>query len=145
MAWISALSAIRPDERRSTLFASGTLFGLMAAHSVLETARDALFLTRLPAERLPFVYLAIAAVAILTSWLGKAFGHQPPPPVALTRTLVAGAVLASGFWFGSRWEWAGLFYFLYVGSALVITLLVIQFWATVQDLFTITQAKRIYR
>ena len=36
----------------------------MAAHTLLETARDALFLARLPPSRLAWVYLAIAVVIL---------------------------------------------------------------------------------
>ena len=37
-----------------------TLFALIASHSILETARDALFLAKVPVTRLPWVFLAIA-------------------------------------------------------------------------------------
>ncbi len=37
----------------------------MAAHSLIETARDALFLARLPPTRLAWVYLAIAVVSLV--------------------------------------------------------------------------------
>ena len=50
-----------PGERRSLAAAFVTLFGLVAAHTLLETARDALFLARLPPSQLPWAYLAIAA------------------------------------------------------------------------------------
>ena len=51
---------IRPTERRGVLAAFLTMAAAMAAHQLLETARDALFLASLPASRLPWVYLAIA-------------------------------------------------------------------------------------
>ena len=40
-----------------------TLFGTLAGHTLLETARDTLFLSRLPASQLPWTYLVIAALA----------------------------------------------------------------------------------
>ena len=42
------LADVRPDERRIAWSAFLTLFGMLAGHTVLETARDALFLARLP-------------------------------------------------------------------------------------------------
>ena len=40
------------------------LFFLVAAHSLLETARDALFLTRQPISHLPLVFLAVTATVL---------------------------------------------------------------------------------
>jgi ATP:ADP antiporter, AAA family len=60
-----SLPAVRREERRGTAFAFLTIFGTLAAHTLLETARDALFLARLPASRLAIVYLMIAAVAVV--------------------------------------------------------------------------------
>jgi len=56
---------IRPGERRETAGAFLTLFGMMAGHSVLETARDSLFLSHIPPARLPWVYLGMALVLLL--------------------------------------------------------------------------------
>ena len=39
----------------------------MAAHALLETARDALFLASIPATRLPFVYLGVAAASLVVA------------------------------------------------------------------------------
>jgi ATP:ADP antiporter, AAA family len=44
---------VRPEERRPAATAFLVLFGILAAHTVLETARDALFLARLPPSQLP--------------------------------------------------------------------------------------------
>ena len=52
---------VRPEERRPTAIAFLVLFGILAAHTILETARDALFLARLPPSQLPWMYLAMAA------------------------------------------------------------------------------------
>ena len=57
-------SRIRAEQRRDTLGAFVTLLGFMTSHALLETARDALFLASIPSSRLPWVYLAIAAIAL---------------------------------------------------------------------------------
>ena len=62
-----SLAGIRPGEGRDTAGAFLTLFGLMTGHSVLETARDALFLAKISPGRLPLVYIGIAAVAVRPS------------------------------------------------------------------------------
>jgi hypothetical protein len=48
---VTRLVAVRPEERRGTVAAFLTIFGTLGAHTLLETARDALFLARLPAAR----------------------------------------------------------------------------------------------
>ena len=64
---IHQLSEIRPAERRGAASAFATLLGMLAGHSMLETARDALFLARLPPSQLPWAYLAIAVLAVALS------------------------------------------------------------------------------
>src|SRR5262249_18523965 len=46
-----------------------TFFLILAAHSLPETARDALFLSRLPVSQLPWMYLLVAVVSILVARL----------------------------------------------------------------------------
>ena len=44
-----------------------SLFLILAAHAMTETARDALFLSRLPATKLPWMYLLVAVATVLVS------------------------------------------------------------------------------
>jgi hypothetical protein len=55
------------------------LFGGLAAHTMLETGRDALFLARLSAHQLPWMYLALAAVAVVPA--------RPRPPARVLEAL----------------------------------------------------------
>src|SRR5262245_50792802 len=89
---------IRPEERRTALAACLTLFGIIASHTILETARDALFLARLPPSQLPWVYLAMALAAVAlaqvpTRKLPALFG-----PTALSATLGLMAGVTAVFW-----------------------------------------------
>jgi len=56
--------AMRKGERRDTWAAFLTLFALIASHALLETARDALFLSRIAASHLPWMFLAIALLSV---------------------------------------------------------------------------------
>ena len=73
------LRGVRPEERRPALVAFATLFGFIGSHAVLETARDALFLAKLPASRLPWMYLAIAAVSLITARVQTALTRNITP------------------------------------------------------------------
>ncbi len=136
-------SEVRPEQRRSTLAAFLTIFGTLAGHTLLETARDALFLARLPASRLAVVYLAIAAVAVAVSqspW-GR---RRASGAYALSRLLGIGAVVTFGFWLLLRGEHALEVYALYVWTGLLGSLAVLQFWMVLGDLYTLGEAKRLY-
>ena len=88
------LSDIRPHERSGALAAFFTVGGIMAGHELLETGRDALFLARVPATQLPWVYLAIAALGVIVSKaafgrLAVAFGAR-----TLSVTLLIASVIS---------------------------------------------------
>src|SRR5690348_11082287 len=138
---------IRADERRATLGAFAFLTSLVGSHTVLETARDALFLARLPATHLPFVYLAIAALSLLAA---RADSRAAAAPAA--RALAIWTALAA---FGTFGLWSlvpdtptgghafGL-YALYVWSGLVAAIVLVRFWSLLAEALSITQAKRLY-
>ena len=136
--------AARKGERRDVWAAFLTLFALIASHSVLETARDALFLAKVPATRLPWVFLAIAALSLGTVKLDAfATGGRSPRRVLAVVTLSASAVTFVFFAAHRRLGTIGV-YSLYVWSGLLTTLLLVHFWELVGARFTITQAKRLY-
>jgi AAA family ATP:ADP antiporter len=140
---VERLLAVRPEERRGTLAAFLAIFGTLAAHTLLETARDALFLARLPASRLAVVYLLIALVAVAVSqapW-GR---RRASGAFALSRLLGLGAGVTFLFWALGRWQSALALYALYVWTGLLGSLAVLQFWMVLGDLYTLTQAKRLY-
>jgi ATP:ADP antiporter, AAA family len=120
------------------------LFLLIAAHALLETGRDALFLASLPAARLPIVYLLIAAVAVVVSSLDRRPATSPPTPQRVaTWFAAAGAatVLVGGLPVAQHP--LGL-YALYVGSGLITALLVSRFWSMLGGRFSVPDAKRLY-
>lgn len=136
---------VRPEERRGALSAFLTLFGILAAHTVLETARDALFLARLPPSQLPWVYLAMAGLAVglsLARW---------PAALPMIRSARLSAVLAGcaavtfGLWAAGGWNDPWMLRVLYVWTGVVGTLAGLQFWLVLGELYTISQAKRLYR
>jgi len=142
---MATLADIRPDERRTLLVAFVTLFGILAAHTVLETARDALFLARLPASQLPWVYIAMAAAAVAIAQIPTHGLREKLGRFGLSASLLLMAIVTAGFALapGLRSPW-GL-RALYVWSGLFGTLSTVQFWLLLGELFTITQAKRLYR
>jgi hypothetical protein len=116
---LSTVARVRPDERKDVGGAFLTLFGFMAGHALLETARDALFLGSLSARRLPWVYLAIALVALL-------LGQREPPFVRrfstrneLTGWLVFSAAVTLVFWALIGWSGPWIYFALYIWSGVL--------------------------
>ena len=135
-------------ERRPVVFGFVLLFGLIASHSLLETARDAIFLTRISATRLPWVYLMTAGALFLVTRYGsrlRSMSFDLRKSLSTTLTVCAG--ITAAFWLGLKqasspfvrdlYTWA-----LYVWSGLMVTLLVVQFWSLLAEHVTVTQAKR---
>ena len=89
-------------ERRLIVAAFLSLFGILAAQSLLETARDALFLAQVPIARLPWMYLAMAAITVLGTRVsnrrasGAGLGRVGPLSRSLTLALALGAAVTAG-------------------------------------------------
>src|SRR5256885_4624560 len=94
---LRGLTTIRPEERRGAVAAFLTIFGILAGHTLLETARDALFLARLPPSELPGVYLVMAVVAIALfqgPWRAPRVGGR----YGLSLVLVVAGLVTFAFW-----------------------------------------------
>ncbi|MFN0152550.1 MAG: Npt1/Npt2 family nucleotide transporter [bacterium] len=141
---LRSLTLIRPDERRNAFGAFLTLFGLMSAHALLETARDALFLAHLPPSRLPWTYLAIAAVALALSAIRSDSPSRLRGRAELSAWIVASAIVTLAFWTHKSMEDDWILYALYVWTGVFATLIVVRFWTLIGDTFTVTQAKRLF-
>jgi AAA family ATP:ADP antiporter len=137
--------SIRREDRRNLAVGFVGLLAIMTAHSVMETARDTLFLTSLPATHLPRAYLAIALLAILELKVhARVLRHVRDRRTLLAASLVFGSLVTLGFWslLDEMGAWAPFGF--YVWTGLLITVVVIEFWLLLDDAVTVTQAKRIF-
>ena len=135
---------VHADERHETFWAAGTLFLVLAAHAILETARDSLFLAHLPVSRLPWVYLALAALALFASrFSARSTGLKGDLRTLIVMQLGAAAGTLS-FLFLARPPTDGALYALYIWGGLASMLIVIRFWLFLTSNFTATQAKRLF-
>jgi ATP/ADP translocase len=139
---LGRLIDLRGDEARPTIEAFVTLFGVVAAHTILETARDALFLSKLPPERLALVYALVAVVTLVVSDLSARFTRRFGKRNALISTLLAAA--AGTVVLHVQAPTPAVLFVLYAWSALVGTLLGLQFWMFAGEIFTVAQGKRLF-
>ncbi len=131
-----------PREPPSVVAPATVLFLVMVAHSILETARDALFLTRLGPDRLGWAYVAIAGIALAAVMLVRRFrGVREARAMLLAFLVIATAgttVLAFAL---SQSPWAA--FVLYVWTGTIATLVVPAFWLVIERDVRIGDAKRI--
>lgn len=145
----SRLFDVRAEERRPATLAFLALLGITAAHTLIETARDALFLTKVPITYLPALYLAIAAAGLLTTRIGAAIEARRDPTSKsrldpVVTSLLVGAAITAAFWFGATSPSRGLLYGLYVFSGLFASWVAGRLWMSLGAVFTVVQAKRLY-
>jgi ATP:ADP antiporter, AAA family len=137
-AWI-------PDpERRDALVAFLTLLGVMTGHSVLETARDTLFLTQLPARQLPWAYIAIAVLTLVATAWNRRVLERFSRRLVLASTLVGGGCVTAAFYFVLATRTPAMLFALYVWTGLLATVVVVQFWLLAAQIFDFGQAKRAF-
>ena len=119
-------------------------FALLVALYLLKPARDSLFLIELGPERLPFVFLAVAAavvpVTLLYGWLGRRLRLSQ---LVNGTTLVLIASLVALRWAVSL-EAGWVFFLLYVWVSIYSVLATSQYWLLAGAVFDPQQAKRIF-
>lgn len=133
---------LREGEGSAVLRTFLTLFGIIAGHTILETARDALFLTKLPPSRLTLVYAVLAALALVVSSFNARFVRRFGPKNALVFSLVIAAYGTTLLHFVP--QTAAALFALYVWSGLLGTVLGVQFWMLAGQRFTVAQGKRLF-
>jgi AAA family ATP:ADP antiporter len=126
---------------RKALPFTALLFLLVAAHGLLETARDGLFLTEQPLSRLPWLYLAVTAGVLALTPLQRRLWNRGSR-LALPLTLVAAGAVTVAFWIGSGSRAAVLAF--YVWTALFSSLVFVQFWLTADEAFQVSEAKHTF-
>ena len=116
------------------------LLGITASHLLLETARDALFLAKLPASRLPLVYIALAGLGLLIAQIQSRIA-RPPSPRRLSLTVLFAAAATVGFWLMSGWKGTWFLYALYVYAGVAVGWITVEFWLLLSNAVTMQQAQ----
>ncbi|HTR50343.1 MAG TPA: hypothetical protein VMJ10_06515 [Kofleriaceae bacterium] len=129
--------------RGDVLASALVLFAIMVAHTILETARDALFLSRLGPDQLAWVYLAMAAIALAAFLALRRWAGLRDPRRYLLAFLLAAAIGTAGFAVTVGGSARVVFAF-YVWTGLVATLVVPSFWTLLDRSVRIGQAKRAF-
>lgn len=130
-------------ERALAGSAFATLLGLTAGHTLLETARDALFLSRVSPAQLPWLYLAVAILGVSATLLSRA-NRARPRRFALAAALGGAALVTFAFWLLRDRQSLFFVYALFGWTGLFASWVTVQLWTLLGHSFDVTQAKRLY-
>jgi AAA family ATP:ADP antiporter len=139
---LSRIVDLRPGERRAFVGAFVVLLLTVAAHTLLETARDTLFLSELPPRMLTWVYVSVALASLLVVPLSSRLSRAAGVRTGLVVSLLVTSFVAS--WFRIRPPTPALVFSLYVLGTLSATLLIGQFWMLAAALFSPAEGRRLF-
>lgn len=138
---VRRLFDVRAGELRVVLVAFAVLLLTISAHTMLETARDALLLAKMPRRALGLVYVVIAILTLPAGAMATTLGVRMGPKRALSGSLVAAAMLVLVV--RTLPPVPSTAMILYVLTGLIGAVLVPQFWAFTTGLFTVAQGRRL--
>jgi AAA family ATP:ADP antiporter len=143
-SWIRSLTNIHEGEGRVVFLMLAYGFLAMASYYVVKPVRNALFVERLGADNLAYVYILTAIFVSLMMIVYSRYVHKIGHVTLIVGTLVfLSSNLFLFHWFlNTETFWAsGVFY---IWGKLYPLLLVSQFWLVGNLLFTTRQAKRLF-
>lgn len=137
---MGALVDVRPGEKAPLALAMAALGLSTAGHTLLETARDALFLSKLPPSVLPWMYITIAALGVVLTQLLPKQRSASIAPLAL----IIAAVAAAGFWVLLADPTRTGLYLLFVWAGTFGAIVSLELWLLLGTTFDVGQAKRLF-
>lgn len=140
----SRLLDLRPGEVRR-VFRMFALIGLIIATSyILKPVRSSLFLTQFGAERLPYVYLAVALVLGFVATAFARLSTRAHLPRLFVGTSIVFATSLVGFWALTVANWPFTGFLFYVWVSLFTALLPSLFWLLANYIFYSNEGRRLF-
>ncbi|HMD37584.1 MAG TPA: hypothetical protein VKH42_21560, partial [Vicinamibacterales bacterium] len=135
---------VRRGERTRTALLFLYLFLVVGSYVVTKSTRDALFLGRFSASRLPLAGMASAATVAAVMAVCLRLGPRGSVRTTLTRTLIVFSASSVAFWALSVWSApAWMLPVLYVWAGVYGVLLPAQVWTLANYVMTTREAKRL--
>ncbi|HEY8925928.1 MAG TPA: HEAT repeat domain-containing protein, partial [Polyangia bacterium] len=142
-------SRAAPAEQRVIRAAFLSLFGVLCSQTLLETARDTLFLTHLSVTQLPWIHLLLALLTLVaggvSAWTARWRGEpRRTSPSMVSSSLWLGAAVTGALGLmlvrGSRIA----VYLLFLWSGVFSGLSVTRIWTLLAETVDVSRAKRLY-
>ena len=131
-------------ELHKAVWLAAVLSAITCSYTLVKVARDALFLSRLPAQQLPYVYVLVGVLTLGVSWVfGRLTRGVSPLRALIGSALVSGLVLVVfALGFTSSRGWLPVAFYVWVN--LYGLILTSQFWAFTNTRSDPSEAKRIF-
>jgi AAA family ATP:ADP antiporter len=140
-ALLRSVVDLRAGEARQVVRLGLALFAILGGHTLLETARDALFLQSLPVRHLALVYGVMAVLAMVAVPVGARAVRRLGRRDALVATLAVSAIGTTALY--AVPVSTGSVFTLYLWTGLIATIVVVQLWLVAGQLLTVAQGKRL--
>jgi AAA family ATP:ADP antiporter len=139
-----SLFDVRRGEYRRTAFMALYLFFVMVAYYILKPVSAAMFLHKLGAKDLPYLYMLVAAVGGVVSYVYTKTAVRSSLSQAVTWAMAVAVVCLIVLWrvMGMNLSW--MLYAFNVWVSLFSIVLVSQGWMVAANVFDSREAKRLY-
>ena len=139
-----SLFDVRPGEYRRTAFMALYLFFVMVAYYILKPVSAAMFLHKLGAKDLPYLYMLVAAIGGVVSYLYTKTAVRSSLAKAVSWSMAVAVLCLIALWrvVGMNLSW--MLYAFNVWVSLFSIVLVSQGWMVAANVFDSREAKRLY-
>ncbi|MGD0013703.1 MAG: Npt1/Npt2 family nucleotide transporter [Bryobacteraceae bacterium] len=135
---------IRRGERLITVLMALYMLFVLFAYYILKPVSRALFLNKFDIDKLPWLYILIAAVGGVLAYVYTKVAVKTTLSHAVTAATVFLTACLFALWWLLRYEWEWVLYAFNVWLSLFSVVLVSQGWLVAANLFDSRQAKRLY-
>lgn len=137
---------VREGEFRVSFYMLSYIFLVIAVLMIIKPTVNALFLSELGVEQLPFAFLAVAVTAVGSSFFYSRALVRFPLNRVIKFTLIGSTIVLISFGSLLKFNWASgwFLYVFYVWVALYAVLSASQFWVLANLVYTVREAKRLF-
>jgi AAA family ATP:ADP antiporter len=139
-----SLFDVRQGEHRRVAFMALYHFFVMVAYYILKPVSSAMFLHKLGAKDLPYLYMLTAVVGGLVSYLYTKTAVKSSLSAAVAWTMAVAVLCLIALWRVLGMDWGWMLYVFNVWVSLFSIVLVSQGWMVAANVFDSREAKRLY-
>ncbi|WP_291966014.1 Npt1/Npt2 family nucleotide transporter [Maribacter sp.] len=143
---IKKIFDVREGEFKVSLWMLAYIFLVIAVLLIIKPTVNALFLSELGVEQLPFAFLLVAVTAVATSFFYSKAVSKYSLKKVIEITLISSIIIMIGLGILLSFEVVSgvLLYFFYIWVAIYAVLSASQFWVLANLVFNIREAKRLF-
>lgn len=134
----------RPGEAAPAVLLFLAFFLIITFQYTTKPVRQSTFINLLGAERLPYVYLFIAAISLPFLRVYSRFADRTRRDTLIVATCTVTAATMVLFWWLFQFSWPVVSFAFYVWISITVVMLVSQFWSFATHVFDPRQAKRLF-